>query len=100
MSKDRASTSSPYFDEASMTWDQNPLVRELADAAASSLVEHIVLHDELIVMEYGCGTGLIWFFDVSSGFEHGTCRASDHVNHSDEGLGVAVTTSSGAGCLE
>ena len=40
------------------------------------------------------------FFDVSSGFEHSAGRASDHVNHGDEGLHVAVSTGPGPHRLE
>lgn len=59
MSKTTASDDSNYFEEAAETWDQDSLVLELADAVAASLLAHLVLHDELVVMEYGCGTGLI-----------------------------------------
>ena len=59
MSNIRISTSVHYFDEASKTWDQDPLVFELAKAAASSLLAHVVFRQEHIVMEYGCGSGLI-----------------------------------------
>ena len=43
---------------------------------------------------------ILRLLDVSCGFQHGTCRAGDHVDHSDEGLSVAVTTRPGPGGLE
>jgi len=39
-------------------------------------------------------------FDVSCGFEDGTCWACDHVDHGDEGPGVAVTSGSCPGGLK
>lgn len=44
--------------------------------------------------------GIYRFFDVSSGFEHSAGRASDHVNHGDEGLHVAIAAGPGPCCLE
>ena len=42
----------------------------------------------------------LWLFDVSCGFENGTCWACDHVDHGDEGPGVAVAPGSRPGGLE
>lgn len=39
-------------------------------------------------------------FFISSGFHHGTCRATYQVDHADEGLIITVSTRSGSGCLE
>jgi hypothetical protein len=39
------------------------------------------------------------FLVVSSGFEDGARGAPDQVDHGDEGVGIAVSTSSGAGSL-
>ena len=38
--------------------------------------------------------------DVSCGFQHGTRRAGDHVDHGDESLSVTVTACPGSGHLE
>ena len=40
------------------------------------------------------------FFDVSSGFEYGTGRAADHVDHGYKGLDIAVSTGPCPCCLE
>ena len=41
-----------------------------------------------------------WLFDVSCGFEYGTCRAGDHIDHGGEGLRVSVSTGTRSGGLE
>ena len=41
-----------------------------------------------------------WLFDVSCGFEDCPRWASNHVNHGDEVVIVAVTTSTRPSCLE
>ena len=38
--------------------------------------------------------------DVSCGFEYGTCRAGDHIDHGGKGLRVAVSTGTRPGGLE
>ena len=46
------------------------------------------------------GSDREWFFVISCGFQDGTCRAGDQVDHGDEGAVVAVSTRPCAGGLE
>ncbi len=47
------------FNEKSKDWDANDLVAMLSSAIGSSILESIPLHDQMRVMDFGAGTGLI-----------------------------------------
>ena len=59
MTESNSTAATPYFDEASSDWDQNPLVLDLARSAVDNLTRYLNPEAGQIVMEYGCGTGLI-----------------------------------------
>lgn len=47
------------FNEKAGEWDANEMIRMLSSAVGASIVEHIPLHNEMQVMDFGAGTGLI-----------------------------------------
>jgi tRNA (cmo5U34)-methyltransferase len=57
----RSGSSGPgaYFDEAAATWDDNPTRVELAKTVAKGILAQVPLTAETMVMDFGCGTGLI-----------------------------------------
>jgi 2-polyprenyl-3-methyl-5-hydroxy-6-metoxy-1,4-benzoquinol methylase len=50
---------SDLFDEKAKDWDANDLPRQLSAAIGSSLLENIAFHEQMDVMDFGAGTGLI-----------------------------------------
>lgn len=50
---------SEYFNEKSKDWDANDMVKNLSAAIGISIVENVPLNDEMDVMDFGAGTGLI-----------------------------------------
>lgn len=48
-----------YFDEAAATWDDNPTRVELAKAVTKGILAEVPLMADMVVMDFGCGTGLI-----------------------------------------
>lgn len=50
---------SEYFNEKSSEWDTNEMVKNLSAAIGASIVENIPLNDQMEVMDFGAGTGLI-----------------------------------------
>ena len=47
------------FEEKSSDWDANDMIRGLSSAIGSSILDNVSLHDEMCVMDFGAGTGLI-----------------------------------------
>jgi 2-polyprenyl-3-methyl-5-hydroxy-6-metoxy-1,4-benzoquinol methylase len=47
------------FNEKAKDWDANKMIKMLSSAIGSSILEHISLHDQMRVMDFGAGTGLI-----------------------------------------
>jgi len=47
------------FNEKAKDWDVNEMVKELSAAVGSSILENVPLHDQMSVMDFGAGTGLI-----------------------------------------
>lgn len=47
------------FNEKSKDWDANNMVKSISSAVGSSVVEHVPLHGQMEVMDFGAGTGLI-----------------------------------------
>ena len=47
------------FNEKAKDWDANKMRKVLSSAIGSSILEHVSLHDQMRVMDFGAGTGLI-----------------------------------------
>ena len=47
------------FNEKAKTWDADDMVKKLSSAVGSSILENISFHDQMEVMDFGAGTGLI-----------------------------------------
>ena len=47
------------FNEKAKDWDDNKMRKMLSSAIGSSILEHVSLHDQMRVMDFGAGTGLI-----------------------------------------
>ncbi len=52
---------SERFDKAAAEWDQNPARRAISVAVAAAIRQSIDLSKKMLVMDYGCGTGLLTF---------------------------------------
>jgi 2-polyprenyl-3-methyl-5-hydroxy-6-metoxy-1,4-benzoquinol methylase len=50
---------SDLFSEKAPDWDANDMVRGLSSAIGSAIVGAVPLHDQMTVMDFGAGTGLI-----------------------------------------
>ncbi|MGB5964185.1 MAG: methyltransferase domain-containing protein [Sulfurimonadaceae bacterium] len=50
---------SDLFNKKANDWDANDLVKQLSTAIGSSILEHLPLHTQMDVMDFGAGTGLI-----------------------------------------
>jgi len=50
---------SDLFNEKAKEWDADDMIKKLSSAIGASLLEHIPLHDQMDVMDFGAGTGLI-----------------------------------------
>ena len=47
------------FEEKATDWDANERRSKLASAVGSSILEHVPLHEQMTVLDFGAGTGLI-----------------------------------------
>ena len=47
------------FNEKAKDWDANEMRKMLSSAIGSSILAHVSLHDQMRVMDFGAGTGLI-----------------------------------------
>ena len=47
------------FNEKAKDWGANKMRKMLSSAIGSSILEHVSLHDQMRVMDFGAGTGLI-----------------------------------------
>ena len=50
---------SDHFNEKAKTWDADEMVRKLSSAVGSSILNNISLDPDMVVMDFGAGTGLI-----------------------------------------
>ena len=50
---------SDLFSEKAKDWDVNEMVLQLSSATSSAILENIELNDQMKVMDFGAGTGLI-----------------------------------------
>ena len=50
---------SDLFNEKAKDWDVNEMVLQLSKATSSAILENVVLNDQMQVMDFGAGTGLI-----------------------------------------
>ncbi len=47
------------FNEKAKDWDVNDMVLQLSNAVGAAILENMTLHDQMQVMDFGAGTGLI-----------------------------------------
>lgn len=47
------------FNEKAKDWDVNEMVKMISSDIGSSILKHVPLHDQMRVMDFGAGTGLI-----------------------------------------
>ena len=47
------------FNEKAKDWDDNEMRTILSSAIGSAILEHVALHDQMRVMDFGAGTGFI-----------------------------------------
>ncbi|VAX14297.1 methyltransferase, putative [hydrothermal vent metagenome] len=47
------------FNEKSKDWDANEIVAQLSSAIGASIIDNVSLHEQMQVMDFGAGTGLI-----------------------------------------
>lgn len=59
MQKDPIQAAANHFDQASATWDENPARAEMAKRHVEAICRHIPLNQQMRVLDYGCGTGLV-----------------------------------------
>lgn len=50
---------SDHFNEKAKTWDADEMIKKLSSAVGASILEHIHLNEQMNVMDFGAGTGLI-----------------------------------------
>ena len=50
---------SDYFNKRAQDWDADDMVSRLSSAIGLSILEHVPLHQQMDVMDFGAGTGLI-----------------------------------------
>lgn len=50
---------SDLFDDKAQTWDANDRIRQLSSAIGASILAHVRLDDQMNVMDFGAGTGLV-----------------------------------------
>lgn len=47
------------FEEKARDWDTNEMIAALSSGIGAAILEHIPLHEEMAIMDFGAGTGLI-----------------------------------------
>lgn len=47
------------FDQKAQDWDADEMKKNLSSAIGSSIIEHVALNEQMKVMDFGAGTGLI-----------------------------------------
>lgn len=50
---------SDLFKEKASDWDANQMRLQLSSAIGKSILQHVALHDDMAVMDFGAGTGLL-----------------------------------------
>ena len=50
------------FDMAALTWDEKPVRVNIAKNIAEKIKELVPLNQNMKVLDFGCGTGLLSFF--------------------------------------
>ena len=50
---------SERFDKAAKEWDKNATRTRLAENIAAAMIERVPFHDEMRIMDFGAGTGLL-----------------------------------------
>jgi len=52
---------SDYFNTMAKTWDENPMRQQLSQSIFDFIQKTVLLHQNITVLDYGCGTGLLSF---------------------------------------
>ncbi|MDH4263850.1 MAG: class I SAM-dependent methyltransferase [Spirochaetia bacterium] len=60
--KNNTNEESGYFDEMSKNWDQNSMRNQIALNAARTMHKYITLSKNSVMLDFGCGTGLVSFY--------------------------------------
>ena len=50
---------SDHFDEKAKNWDVDEMIKKLSSAVGASILKHTHLNEQMMVMDFGAGTGLI-----------------------------------------
>lgn len=50
---------SDHFNEKARTWDADEMVKNLSSAIGESILQRVPLNEDMMVMDFGAGTGLI-----------------------------------------
>ena len=50
---------SDLFNKKADDWDVNDVVKQLSTTIGASILKHVPLHDQMEVMDFGAGTGLV-----------------------------------------
>ncbi|MEF3191005.1 MAG: class I SAM-dependent methyltransferase [Campylobacterales bacterium] len=53
---------SSRFDSAALTWDEKPMRVKIAQDVAEGVLHNLPIDDEMTLLDYGCGTGLVALF--------------------------------------
>jgi ubiquinone/menaquinone biosynthesis C-methylase UbiE len=48
-----------YFDQAAVTWDEDPKRVRMAKGIAETMIRYLRLHRQQVILDYGTGTGLV-----------------------------------------
>ena len=49
---------SDLFNEKAKDWDASEMKKMISSAVSASILEHVPLHQQMNVMDFGAGTGL------------------------------------------
>ena len=50
---------SDHFNEKAKTWDKDEMIKQLSSAVGSTILKHTPLNEQMVVMDFGAGTGLV-----------------------------------------
>ncbi|MDH4198909.1 MAG: class I SAM-dependent methyltransferase [Spirochaetia bacterium] len=60
--KSKSTENKGYFDQLSKDWDQNSMRHQIALNVARSIHKNVSLKKDSVMLDFGCGTGLVSFF--------------------------------------
>ncbi|MDH5611298.1 MAG: class I SAM-dependent methyltransferase [Gammaproteobacteria bacterium] len=50
---------SDHFNEKAKTWDKDEMIKQLSSAVGATILKHTPLNQQMVVMDFGAGTGLV-----------------------------------------